>query len=162
MSNFPYNCRPTPPSQAVMAVSNIYGRVKKPIGFELIGFYSSVLGFQCDAEDDCSLWLPIAPLGYSAVGCVANKGRRPPSNHVVFCLRTDLLASTTFSECCLCVPPVSRYLLLIFMFSIFGWFNFCHSYLDEHYFWHKIVELSVAYANSIYYSFLFLNMFSVM
>ncbi|KAM1171463.1 hypothetical protein ACFX2G_022182 [Malus domestica] len=36
---------PVPPSQAVMAVSNAYGRVRKPIGFNLIGLFSAIQGF---------------------------------------------------------------------------------------------------------------------
>ncbi|KAG9446693.1 hypothetical protein H6P81_012821 [Aristolochia fimbriata] len=104
--------RPTPPSQAVMAISNAYGRVRKPLGFELIGFVSSFQApeaeiSQCHA-DDCSLWMPIAPPGYLAVGCVANKGREPPPTHVVYCLRSDLATSTAFSECILSVPANSR------------------------------------------------------
>ncbi|KAM1083274.1 hypothetical protein ACFX19_022101 [Malus domestica] len=37
--------RPVPPSQAVMAVSNAYGRVREPIGFNLIGLFSAIQGF---------------------------------------------------------------------------------------------------------------------
>ena len=67
--------RPIPPSQAVMAVSNTYGRVRKPIGFNLIGLLSGIQGFDrgkghSDLDSDCSLWMPVAPPGYTALGCV--------------------------------------------------------------------------------------------
>ncbi|KAG2726780.1 hypothetical protein I3760_01G128300 [Carya illinoinensis] len=100
--------RPTPPSQAVMAVSNRYGRVRKPIGFNLIGSFSGIQGFErheghSDLDSDCSIWMPIAPPGYTALGCVAQVGNQPPPSHIVYCIRSDLVTSTTFSECILSV-----------------------------------------------------------
>lgn len=105
--------RPVPPSQAVMAVSNTYGHVRKPLGFDLIGLFSSFRGSednasQYDFNNDCSLWMPIAPPGYSAVGCVANIGREPPPNHIVYCIRSDLITSTGFSDCIFSVAPNPR------------------------------------------------------
>ncbi|KAL8484750.1 hypothetical protein ACS0TY_027161 [Phlomoides rotata] len=96
--------RPSPPSQSVLAVSNAYGRARKPLGFKLIGLFSSILGQQTDevlssGDTDCSLWLPIAPPGYLALGCVAHVGGQPPPNHIVHCIRSDLVTSTTFLEC---------------------------------------------------------------
>lgn len=94
--------RPIPPSQAVMAVSNTYGRVCKPTGFNLIGLLSAIQGFaggDSDIDTDCSLWMPIAPPGYTALGCVANIGKEPPPNHIVYCIRSDLVTSTTYIEC---------------------------------------------------------------
>lgn len=98
--------RPNPPSQAVMAVSNMYGRVRKPIGFNLIGLFSHIQGFDrsegnSDLDIDCSLWMPVAPPGYLALGCVVHIGNQPPPNHVVYCIRSDLVTSTMFSECVL-------------------------------------------------------------
>ncbi|KAM3341348.1 putative protein isoform X1 [Capsicum galapagoense] len=92
--------RPNPPSQAVIAVSNMYGRVRKPLEFRLIGVFSDIQGSE-KAQDvgDCSLWLPIAPPGYVAIGCVAHTGTQPPSNHIVNCIRSDLVTSTKLSEC---------------------------------------------------------------
>ncbi|PRQ39555.1 putative vacuolar protein sorting-associated protein [Rosa chinensis] len=94
--------KPVPPSQAVMAVSNTYGRVCKPTGFNLIGLFSAIQGFMGDDSDistDCSLWMPIAPPGYTALGSVANIGKEPPPNHIVYCIRCDLVTSTTYIEC---------------------------------------------------------------
>ncbi|KAJ4843890.1 hypothetical protein Tsubulata_025940 [Turnera subulata] len=103
--------RPIPPTQAVMAVSNMYGRVRKPIGFNLIASFSKILGFgeegQDDLDADCSLWMPVAPPGYTVMGCVAHVGSQPPPNHIVYCLRSDLVASTTYSECIWHAPPTT-------------------------------------------------------
>ncbi|XP_057544625.1 uncharacterized protein LOC130823840 isoform X3 [Amaranthus tricolor] len=95
--------RSIPPSQAMMAVCNTYGRVRKPLGFKLIGLLSEILEIDCiegavNAKNECSIWFPVAPPGYIAVGCVANLGNQPPPNHVVYCIRADLVTSTAFSE----------------------------------------------------------------
>lgn len=94
-----------------MAVSNTYGRVRKPIGFNFIGLLSGVLGIKghFDVTCDCSLWLPVAPSGYTAMGCVANIGDQPPLNHIVYCLRSDLITSTVFSECIYSTPSNPRF-----------------------------------------------------
>lgn len=47
----------------------------------------------------CSVWLPIAPPGYMVLGCVVHGGSQPPPNHIVHCLRSDLVTSTMYSEC---------------------------------------------------------------
>ncbi|XAR56952.1 hypothetical protein NMG60_11024929 [Bertholletia excelsa] len=101
--------RPIPPSQAVMAVSNMYGRVQKPLGFNLLGSFSGIQGFkdgefQCEVDCEFSLWIPIPPPGYLALGCVAHKGSQPPPNHIIYCLRSDLVTSTTYYECSFCAP----------------------------------------------------------
>ncbi|XP_075085926.1 uncharacterized protein LOC107782497 [Nicotiana tabacum] len=92
--------RPNPPSQAVVAVSNTYGRVRKPLGFRLIGLFSDIQeSEEAQDADDCSLWLPIAPPGYVTMGCVAHVGTQPPPNHIVHCIRSDLVTSTMLLEC---------------------------------------------------------------
>ncbi|KAI4335042.1 hypothetical protein L6164_013726 [Bauhinia variegata] len=102
--------RSVPPSQAVMAVSNIYGRVKKPVGFHHVGsFVNNIQGLgggevHSVSGSDCSLWLPIAPPGYTVLGCVAHVGSQPPPNHVVYCIRSDLVTSTTYSDCFFSAP----------------------------------------------------------
>ncbi|GAB2216278.1 hypothetical protein Droror1_Dr00024048 [Drosera rotundifolia] len=96
--------RPIPPSQAIMAVSNTYGRVRKPVSYRHIGFLSAIRGVEGDEETrdtdaECSLWLPVAPTGYVTLGCVVNVGNHPPSTHVAYCIRADLVTSTMYSEC---------------------------------------------------------------
>lgn len=93
-----------------MAVSNTYGRVRKPIGFDLVGMIFDVQGFEeQEVVNECSLWIPIAPSGYTAVGCVAHIGRHPPSNRTVYCLRSDLVTSTSFSECIYMAPANPKF-----------------------------------------------------
>ncbi|KAL5700718.1 hypothetical protein ACHQM5_026131 [Ranunculus cassubicifolius] len=101
--------RPIPPSQAVMAVSNTYGRVRKPTGFKLIGLFSKLQALegdrgQSDVDGDCSLWIPVPPSGYTALGCVAHIGSQPPPNHIVYCIRSDLVTAAASTECMLSVP----------------------------------------------------------
>ncbi|XP_073012998.1 uncharacterized protein [Typha latifolia] len=95
--------RPIPPSHVVVAVSNAYGRVRKPVGFKLIALFSKFQEFsgqtQSSNDNDCSIWMPIPPPGYSALGCVAHVGNQPPPNHIVYCLRSDLVTSTMVSDC---------------------------------------------------------------
>ncbi|CAE5959607.1 unnamed protein product [Arabidopsis arenosa] len=105
--------RAIPPTQAVMAVSNTYGRVRKPIGFNRIGLFSVIQGLDganvqhSRDSNECSLWMPVAPVGYTAMGCVANIGSEPPPDHIVYCLRSDLVSSSSFSECIYTVPSSS-------------------------------------------------------
>lgn len=86
-----------------MAISNTYGRVQKPLGFDLIVEFSSLKGFggedSPDVQTNCALWMPLAPQGYKAVGCVAHTGNQPPPNNTVYCLRSDLVTSTMYSDC---------------------------------------------------------------
>lgn len=96
--------RPIPPSYAVMAVSSTYGRVRKPLRFELIGLFSAIQGGESsegssDTNGDCSIWIPIPPQGYTALGCVVHRGRQPPHTHIVHCVRSDLVTSARYSEC---------------------------------------------------------------
>lgn len=87
-----------------MAVNNVYGRVRKPLGFKLIGVFT-IQGLKgsedhsSDISSGCSLWLPVAPPGYVALGCVAQIGSQPPPMHTVYCIRSDLVTSTTYTEC---------------------------------------------------------------
>ncbi|XP_010500318.2 PREDICTED: uncharacterized protein LOC104777719 [Camelina sativa] len=107
--------RAIPPTQAVLAVSNTYGRVRKPIGFNCIGLFSVIQGLEganvphSRDSNECSLWMPVAPAGYTAMGCVANLGSEPPADHIVYCLRSDLVSSSSFSECIYTVPSSSLF-----------------------------------------------------
>ncbi|XP_074383059.1 uncharacterized protein LOC141724723 isoform X2 [Apium graveolens] len=99
--------RPIPPSYTVMAVSSTYGRVRKPLRFELIGLFSAIQGYEglegnFTTNNDCSIWRPIPPQGYTALGCVAQIGTQPPPTHIVHCVRSDLVTSTRYSECIFC------------------------------------------------------------
>ncbi|KAK7264763.1 hypothetical protein RJT34_32373 [Clitoria ternatea] len=106
--------RPIPPSQAVMAVSNTYGRVRKPVDFRLIGSFLHIQGHggsedHSMAGNDCSLWLPIGPPGYTALGIVAHVGDQPPPNHIVYCLRSDLVTSAKYTDCIFNIPSNNHF-----------------------------------------------------
>jgi len=109
--------RSVPPSQVVVAVSNTYGRVRKPLGFRLLRVLPGSLDLidspQSTEENECSIWIPVPPPGYLALGCVVNIGRLPPSNHVVYCLRSDLVTSATFSDCIHTISSGSGYDIII-------------------------------------------------
>ena len=62
-----------------------------------------------DSKNECSLWLPVPPAGYKALGCVATVGDQPPPNHIVYCIRADLVTSTKYSECLFNVPSNPPY-----------------------------------------------------
>ena len=78
-------------------IGSIGGRVRKPIGriqkpmpigFKLIGSFSSIQGLeededQTDFDGDCSLWLPVAPPGCLALGCVALQHIKGANSHQI-------------------------------------------------------------------------------
>uniref|UniRef100_A0A7N0UXF0 PH domain-containing protein n=1 Tax=Kalanchoe fedtschenkoi TaxID=63787 RepID=A0A7N0UXF0_KALFE len=106
--------RPIPPSQAVVAIGNMYGRVRRPLGFTLVGYFSDIQLTEGDEghvnhDDQCSIWLPNPPPGYVSLGCVVHLGSEPPPNHIVYCLRSDLVASTNYLECMLNLTTNSKF-----------------------------------------------------
>jgi len=121
--------RSVPPSQVVVAVSNTYGRVRKPLGFWLLRVLPGSLDLidspQSTEENECSIWIPVPPPGYLALGCVVNIGRLPPSNHVVYCLRSDLVTSATFSDCIHTISFAAGYDIIIFFSRLTCHFVHC-------------------------------------
>ncbi|KAI5061209.1 hypothetical protein GOP47_0023714 [Adiantum capillus-veneris] len=97
-----------PPSQAVMAIRNIHHRAKRPLGFDLVyvihDFKSSTLSdtsTKKDLDKGCSIWKPMAPPGYVALGCIAAIGPMPPPLTSVYCIRSDLVTSASINDCVL-------------------------------------------------------------
>jgi vacuolar protein sorting-associated protein 13A/C len=101
-----------PPSQSVLALSMAYERIKRPIAYELVWSSHGVLEEGSALKEgkesqptseavarECRLWLPVAPAGYVAVGCIAWKGKSPPPLSLAACIRMDLLTSSSFSDC---------------------------------------------------------------
>lgn len=85
---------------------------ESPLVSNLLALFSSIQGLELGegrsaGDVDLSLWMPVAPPGYLALGCVAHKGSQPPPNHIVHCIRSDLATSTTYSECVLSTSPNS-------------------------------------------------------
>eukprot|EP00850_Spirogloea_muscicola_P018627 SM000173S02996 [mRNA] locus=s173:28246:52241:- [translate_table: standard] len=90
-----------PPSQAVVAVSTSFGRVKKPVKYDRIWATAE------SGDQMCTFWLPVPPRGYAALGCIGQKGQQPPPINAVCCVREDLLSTATFSDCMAFLPPSS-------------------------------------------------------
>ncbi|MCD7461323.1 hypothetical protein HAX54_045893 [Datura stramonium] len=96
-----------PPSQAVVAVSNMYGRVRKPLDFRLIGLFSDIhdlrrhkmlviVLFGCllrhldmsqwgsDLRPAVSIWRPIRRPGFAVLGDCITEGLEPPPLGIIF------------------------------------------------------------------------------
>ncbi len=52
-----------------------------------------------DEETDCSIWRPVAPPGYVALGCVACKGQRPPPTTASLCVLAALVSPCSMRDC---------------------------------------------------------------
>mgnify|MGYP002775589552 FL=1 len=100
----PSLCREAPPSQAVMAMNNVFRRVRKPLHYLLIWVLD-------DSAKQCSIWRPVAPPGYVALGCIARIGSTPPPLSAVFCVRIDLVTSASVSDCVFLAHPHQGYIL---------------------------------------------------
>jgi vacuolar protein sorting-associated protein 13A/C len=108
--------RVAPPSQAVMAISNTCKLAQKPIGFELLWSTrgDTEPGVSADPNKDdvdsehCCVWMPVAPPGYIALGCVAERGVSPPSLSTIRCIRSDMVTSGSLSDCIYYCPPDDR------------------------------------------------------
>ncbi|KAL8266737.1 hypothetical protein R6Q59_004081 [Mikania micrantha] len=95
-----------PPSKGVLAVNTRYVKIKKPKAFKLVwpppdSQSVSVLEFvtSIDGAESCSIWFPVAPSGYVALGCVVSPGRTPPSLSSVFCLHVSLVSPCALRDC---------------------------------------------------------------
>ncbi|CAI6011358.1 unnamed protein product [Closterium sp. NIES-65] len=103
--------RAAPPEHAVLAVSTAFRRVKRPLGFSLLWCSHApaaapaqeaadvAAGGEGGDDTHCRIWLPLAPPGYAALGCVAAVGRAPPHVSTVHCVRCDLLTPSSLSDC---------------------------------------------------------------
>ncbi|KAL6543919.1 hypothetical protein OROGR_010416 [Orobanche gracilis] len=104
-----------PPTKRVIAVNTSLIRVKRPKSFTLVWPLSSsndvirAEGLTCTelTEDKCSsdadgmfsIWLPEAPKGYVALGCVASPGRTQPPVSSVFCILASLVSPCGLRDC---------------------------------------------------------------
>ncbi|POO03118.1 Vacuolar protein sorting-associated protein [Trema orientale] len=102
-----------PPTKGVIVVNSNYTRVKRPVSFKLIwppldsgnisdkdinNVASLANGAFHDGES-CSIWLPEAPKGYVALGCVVSPGRTQPPVSSVFCISASLVCSSSLRDC---------------------------------------------------------------
>ncbi|MFS8029949.1 putative vacuolar protein sorting-associated protein [Helianthus anomalus] len=95
-----------PPTKGVLAVNTRYVRIKKPEAFKLVWPPSdlqdvSLLEFvpSVDGAESCSIWFPVAPKGYVALGCVVSPGKTQPSLSSAFCLHASLLSPCALRDC---------------------------------------------------------------
>jgi vacuolar protein sorting-associated protein 13A/C len=66
------------------------GRLARPLGFKA---RAHLVGRNIE---EASLWLPVAPPGYVALGCVASRGFNPPDPDCMRCVRMDLVNQVCF------------------------------------------------------------------
>ncbi|CAA0838075.1 pleckstrin homology (PH) domain-containing protein [Striga hermonthica] len=104
-----------PPTKGVISVNTSLIRVKKPKSFTLVwphssrsdilqteGVGSSELAKNegsSDGDTTCSIWLPEAPNGYVALGCVVSPGWEQPSISSVFCISASLVSPCGLRDC---------------------------------------------------------------
>ncbi|CAI5954752.1 unnamed protein product, partial [Closterium sp. NIES-64] len=86
-----------PPTRGVLAVSLAGGYVKKPVSFAKI--WSSEEGSDVSSSPECSVWEPIPPPGFVAVGCVAHPGPLPPSASAVYCIEASHVSPAALRGC---------------------------------------------------------------
>lgn len=105
--------RDKPPTKGVVVVNLNYVRVKRPVSFKLIfqpsdptdvhnkdkGKVDSLPNGTFHDGESCSIWFPIAPKGYVALGCVVSAGRTQPPLSSVFCISTSLVSPCSLRDC---------------------------------------------------------------
>lgn len=106
-------CRNQPPSKGVLALNTSFLRVKRPLSYNLIwrsgypspdkGKYDH--GSNVSSNDNCvvngglSIWFPVAPRGYVAVGCVVSSGSSQPPLSSGLCILASLVSPSSFKDC---------------------------------------------------------------
>lgn len=86
-------------------------RVRRPLSYKLVWQSGSPRTnvFHQNEKDSmtkhsnvgqlCSVWLPVAPEGYVAMGCVVSPGTAEPPLSSVFCLSASLVSSCNLRDC---------------------------------------------------------------
>eukprot|EP01018_Ginkgo_biloba_P007485 Gb_23775 [translate_table: standard] len=95
-----------PPSKGVLALNTSFAKIKRPVSFELI--WSSV-EYHSESRDveghghleqrECTVWMPIPPQGYVALGCVVSAGRDQPSLSSALCVSTASVTPCPHKDC---------------------------------------------------------------
>lgn len=92
----------------MIAVNTNLIQVKRPKSFTLVWPPSSSddivsaegLDDEALAADTmCSIWFPVSPEGYVALGCVASPGRSQPPISSVFCVLASLVTPCGLRDC---------------------------------------------------------------
>ncbi|KAL6906369.1 hypothetical protein ACP4OV_003970 [Aristida adscensionis] len=102
-----------PPTEGVLALNTNIVKVKRPLSYKLVwqSGLSRPNNFHQTGEDPknklsgadelCSVWLPVAPVGYVAMGCVVSTGTAEPPLASAFCLADSLVSSCNLRDCIL-------------------------------------------------------------
>ncbi|KMT11750.1 hypothetical protein BVRB_5g105600 [Beta vulgaris subsp. vulgaris] len=100
-----------PPTKAVLAVNKNLVKLKRPESFKLIwpriksNDVSDPEGINRlpyiiqEGNVSCSIWYPVAPKGYTAMGCVVSSGTAPPPLSSSFCILASLVSSCPLRDC---------------------------------------------------------------
>ncbi|KAK3153327.1 hypothetical protein QOZ80_2BG0170820 [Eleusine coracana subsp. coracana] len=100
-----------PPTRGVLALNTNFVRVKRPLSYKLVwqsgppstnGFHQNKEDWKnksSNVDEICSVWLPVAPVGYVAMGCVVTSGTAEPPLSSVFCLTASLVSSCNIRDC---------------------------------------------------------------
>nr|AFN89138.1 vacuolar protein sorting 13 [Mesembryanthemum crystallinum] len=99
-----------PPTKAVLAVNMNLVKIKKPESFKLVwpliastdvsdSETTSRMPDIVQRDASCSIWFPVAPKGYIALGCVVSSGTAPPALSSSFCILASLVSSCPVRDC---------------------------------------------------------------
>ncbi|KAL8101699.1 hypothetical protein AgCh_033550 [Apium graveolens] len=103
-----------PPAKGVLAVNTSFVRVKRPESFKLVWplpsgeiadseglvmHYQTTKSVLSDRDESCSIWFPVAPKGYVALGCVVSPGREQPPLTSTFCISVSLVSPCSLRDC---------------------------------------------------------------
>ena len=105
-----------PPAREVLAVASTCGLLAAPLGFRCLwwGNKGEPPEGEADWREDArpsdavnlapghqtpSIWLPIPPEGFQAVGCVVHMGEGEPVGSSVRCIRAEVLTTAALGEC---------------------------------------------------------------
>jgi len=144
-----FHNRHEPPSKGVLAVNTSVARVKRPVSYKLIwschpegvdrsnhDLISTVAyndnSVQCN---NYSIWFPVAPQGYVALGCVVFPGCTEPPLSYALCILASLVSPCPMKDCITlslteryasCVVLFFPLVLCCFKFYKFSIFSFLH------------------------------------
>lgn len=100
-----------PPTKGVLALNTNVVRVKRPVSYKLVWQSGPARtnelhhnekdskNMLSSIDQICSVWLPVAPVGYIAMGCVVSAGTAEPPLSSVFCLTVSLVSSCGLRDC---------------------------------------------------------------
>ena len=125
-----FHLRNDPPTKGVLALNTNIVRVKRPLSYKLVWQSGSprtkVFHQNEDSENKisnvdqlCSVWLPVAPVGYVAMGCVVSSGTAEPPLSSVFCLTASLVSSCNLRDCIALRSNI--YYLNLFLYLLYGY-----------------------------------------